>query len=126
MKTVRLITVLIVAMLVFSAWTPSTAYARADEAGVTIGSNDANTGMSAVDAKLVKLTITNKTGGIVYVSLKGATRSYSFAAPVGKTKYEIEAGTYTYTVRSSACSGSITKTKNFKSGGSLGPYVCKK
>jgi hypothetical protein len=116
---------MVVALLILSAWTPSPVYASADAATVSIGSNDVGANVNVADVKLVKLTINNKTGGILYVTLKG-TRSYSFAAPVGKTKYQIESGRYTYTVRSSACGGSITKAKNFKGGGSLGPYFCKK
>lgn len=125
MKTLRLIIILIVAMLVFSAWPPPPAYARADAATVTIGANDVGATVNAVETKLVKLTINNKTGGILYVTLTGP-RSYSFAAQAGKTKYEIESGKYSYTVRSSACGGSIKKNGNFKNGGTIGPYYCNK
>jgi hypothetical protein len=124
MKTVRLVTFLIVAILVFSAWTPSPVLARADATTVTIGADSGNTSVDFAAAKLVKLTVINKTGGTLYVRLVGP-KNYFFSAPnQGKTSFQIEAGRYTFTVRSSACSGSISKSKNFKGGGSLGPYVC--
>jgi hypothetical protein len=124
MKTVRLVTFLIVAILVFSAWTPSPVLAKTDAVTATIGMDSVSTSVDFVTAKLVKLTINNKTGGTLYVTLKGP-RFYSFVVTnQGKARYEIEAGRYTYTVRAAACAGMISKTKNFKGGGSLGPYVC--
>jgi hypothetical protein len=81
---------------------------------------------AAAAAKIVQLTVTNKTGGTVYVTLEGKLTYYFTASNQGKTKFKIEGGTYKYTVRASNCGGSISKTKNFKNGGSLGPFVCKK
>jgi hypothetical protein len=83
--------------------------------------------MNVTTAKMVKLTITNKTGGVLTVRLISPTRSYYFYAQnQGKTKFDILGGKYQYTITTTACSGSISKPKDFRGGGSLGPYVCKK
>jgi len=111
MKTVRFITFMIVAILILSAWTPSLAYAKADAAQAT------------TVAKLVKLTITNNTSGILYISLSGS-RFYSFvAANHGKNTFLIEKGKYTATIRASACGGLLKK--KIDGGGSLGAIVCR-
>jgi hypothetical protein len=126
MKTVRLITILVIAILIFSAWPPSPAYAQGQASSVSIGASGASDSGTFVTAKMVKLTVNNKTGGTLYVTLTGQ-RFYSFVVTnQGKSRYDIEAGRYTYTVRTSACAGSISKTVNFKGGGTLGPYVCNK
>jgi hypothetical protein len=117
MKNIRLITLTIIVMLVISAWTPAPVSASA-YAGSGVSAK-----VKVEPTKLVNLTINNKTGGAIYVSLQG-TQSYYFTAPVGKTKYQIMPGRYSYTVRAAACGGVISKTKNFRGGGSLGPYVC--
>ena len=124
MKILRFITVLIVTVLVLSAWTPSPAYAKADAAQVTIGANGVSANVDFTAAKLVKLTITNNTGGTIYISLAGP-RFYSFAATKqGKNTFMIEKGKYTATIRSSACGGSLTKKVN--GGGSLGTIICRR
>jgi hypothetical protein len=126
MKIVRLITFLIVTMLVLSAWTPSPAYAREGAAQVTIGANGVSASVNLTAPKLVKVTVTNRTGGRLYITLSGP-RFYSFiASNQGKTSFQIEPGRYTYTIRSSACPGTITKKQNFKTGGSLGAWICPK
>ena len=124
MKTVRLITLLIVTILVISAWTPSPVLAKADATIATIGAGSVSMNADFATGKLVKLTITNNTGGIIYISLAGP-RFYSFAATKqGKNTFMIEKGKYTATIRSNACGGSLTKKIN--GGGSLGSIVCRK
>jgi hypothetical protein len=124
MKTVRLFTFLIVAILVFSAWTPSPVLAKADAVTATIGADSVSASVDVVAAKLVKLTITNNTGGTIYITLVGP-RSYSFAATKqGKNIFMIEKGKYTATIRASACGGKLTKKVN--GGGSLGTIVCRR
>jgi len=115
MKTARLFTCLMVIMFIFTAWTPSTAYA----ASAGSGASSSNT------VRMVKLTVGNRTGGPLYVTLQGA-QSYSFyVSDKSKSTFLILSGTYTFTV--TGCGGSsISKTRSFKSGGNLGPYVCKK
>lgn len=126
MKTVRLFTFLVVAILVFSAWTPAPVFAKADVATETIGANSIFTNVDFAAPKLVKVTITNRTGGIMYISMVGP-KTYSFSAPnQGKTSFQIVPGKYTYTLRTSACPGTVTKKGNFKTGGSLGAWVCPK
>jgi hypothetical protein len=123
MKNIRLITLTIIVMLVISAWTPAPVSASAYAGSDASAAYSIRAKVKVEPAKPVNLTINNKTGGAIFVSLQG-TQSYSFTAPVGKTKYQIMPGRYTYTVRASACNGVISKTKNFRGGGSLGPYVC--
>ena len=124
MKIIRFITVMIVTLLVLSAWTPSPAYAKADAVTVTIGADGVSASADFVAAKMVKLTITNNTGGTIYISLAGP-RFYSFAATKqGKNTFMIEKGKYTATIRASACGGTLTKKVN--GGGSLGTIICKK
>jgi hypothetical protein len=126
MKTVRLITFFIVAILVCSAWTPSPVLASTEVARETIEANGVSANVDVAAPKLVKVTITNKTGGTMYISLVGP-RNYSFAAPnQGKTSFQIVPGRYTYTLRTSACPGSVTKKAYFKTGGSLGAWMCPK
>ena len=121
MKTARLFTCLMAIMLVFAAWTPSTAYAA--PAGIGAASPSQSTGSGT--AKMVKLTIGNRTGGPLFVTLVGP-QTYSFYVPdKGKDVFLILSGTYQYTV--TGCGGSsISKTRSFKGGGNLGPYVCRK
>ena len=124
MKTVRLITFLIVAILVFSAWTPTPVFASAGAAAASISASNVSASADFTTAKLVKLTITNNTGGTIYISLSGP-RSYSFAATEqGKNVFMIEKGKYTAIIRSNACSGTLTKKVN--GGGSLGTIICRK
>jgi hypothetical protein len=122
MKTVRLITFFIVAILVCSAWTPFPVLAKADAATATIGAGSVSSNVDLAVAKQVKLTITNNTGGAIYITLSGP-RFYSFAATKqGKNTFMIDKGKYTATIRASACGGVLTKKVN--GGGSLGTIVC--
>ena len=127
MKTVRLVTFVLVFMIVFSAWTPAPVLASAEtgEAGST-------------SAALVSLTVINKTFGALQVTLEGNGNSYSFYIGQGKTTYQIVPGKYTYTVRfvpNSPCTGGwpsprykpyLVKTHRFTNlKNTLGPYrVC--
>jgi len=123
MKTVRFITFLIVAVLVLSAWTPSPVFAKADAATVTIEAGGVSANVDVATTKLVKLTITNRTGGVLYITLTGP-RFYSFvASKEGKSTFMIEKGKYTATIRASACRGTLTKKVN--GGGSLGTIICR-
>jgi len=124
MKTVRLLISVIVLALVFSVWTPATVFAKPAGTGLSAGLASQP---AAAKSTLVKLTLYNKTGGTMFVSIVGDSRSYSFAATAqGKTKYEIEPGHYTYTITSSNCGGSLTKSRNFKGSVTIGPIICRK
>jgi hypothetical protein len=126
MKIVRFFTFLIVAILVFSAWTPVPVFAKPGTGAATIAADSVSANIDLAAAKLVKLTIINKTNGTLYVSLTGQ-RAYSFVLTnQGKSRYDIEAGKYTFVVRSSACPGSYSKSVNFKGNGTIGPIVCLK
>jgi len=123
MKTARWITLVIVLALAFSVWTPSTVLAKPAQAGA----DSIQLGVDFAKSSMVKLTLNNKTGGTLYLSLVGEKMSYSFAtAKQGKTIYQILPGKYTFTITTSRCSGSIVKTKNFKGSAALGPYICRK
>ncbi len=123
MKTFRFITILIAAMLVLSAWTPSPVYAKADAAAATIRVNDVSALGAVVIPNLVTIKINNMTGGILNMSFTGL-KSYTFTIPQGKSTIKVEPDIYTYTVTASACKGSYTKHTNFRGGGSLGQYYC--
>ncbi|MEI7845199.1 MAG: hypothetical protein WCK35_05275 [Chloroflexota bacterium] len=121
MKITRLISIMLVLVMSFSIWTPAPVYARSAQAA---------TASLVEKAKItvVKLNINNKTSGYLYINLVGEGRNYYFAATnKGKNTFEIAPGKYTYTISASACKGSVTKTKNFKSkSASLGSWICRK
>ena len=125
MKTLRLFTIVLLAVLVISMWGPAPVYASpADNTSTDTTSLIVDPGK----AKLARLRVTNKTGGTIYVSMAGE-RSYSFStSKQGQTVFDavIQPGTYTITVRASACGGNLTYKKNVK-GGTVGlpPFVCK-
>jgi len=121
MKTVRWLTLVIVLAIVFSTWAPTAVLAKPAAAGA--GSVEAK-----AKSTVVKLSLTNKTGGTIYLSLSGEGRAYSFASSTqGKVSFEIQPGKYTYTLSTSACRGSVTKTRSFKAGSaSLGSWICRR
>ncbi len=121
MKTLRLFTLVLVAVLLFSTWVP--VYAKPANTGPT------NSVDLAGGTKLAALRVINKTGGALYVSLSG-TRSYSFSTGAqGKTTFAavIVPGKYTITVRTSACGGQLTFKRNVK-GGTVGlpAVICRR
>jgi hypothetical protein len=120
MKTLRLLTVVLVAVLLFSTWGP--AYAKT-------ASSPTNS-VELAKTKLARLRVTNKTGGVLYVSFSSPTRSYNFSTgKQGKTTFEpvILAGKYTVTVRTSGCPGQLTYKRNVK-GGTVGlpAFICRR
>lgn len=61
---------------------------------------------------IVKVTVNNKTGGYIYITLTGP-KTYNFTLGPGKGKIEVEKGKYNFTVR--GCGGaSSSGTRNFK------------
>src|SRR5512138_2228048 len=119
MKTLRLITIVLVAVMLFSTWGP--AYAKS-----------ASSPTNAVElgkTKLAKLRVTNKTGGTLYVTLSSKIRSYSFAtAQQGKVTFDagIQPGKYSITMRTSACRGTLHVSRNVKGGTvSLPGVICR-
>ena len=119
MKTLRLFTIVLVAILLFSTWGP--AFAKADTSPTTT--------VELAKTKLARLRVTNKTGGTLRVTLTSKTRSYSFAtAKQGKTTFEpvIQPGKYNITVTTSGCAGELHYKRNVK-GGTVGlpPFVCR-
>lgn len=120
MKTLRLFTIVLLAILVISSLAPAPAYAKPFDT--------TNSTVDLAKTKLAKLRVTNKTGGTLSISLSG-DRSYSFStSKQGKTTFEavIQPGKYNITVRASACSGELHYKRTVK-GGSVGlpPFVCK-
>jgi hypothetical protein len=124
MKTLRLFTIIMLAVLVLSAWTPAPVYAKGSAA-------PAKTTTLVVDpakTKLARLRVTNKTGGTLIVHFSGE-RGYTFStSKQGKTTFEpvIQPGKYTITVTTSACKGQLTYHKKVKPGTvSLPGFVCR-
>jgi hypothetical protein len=75
--------------------------------------------------KISSLVVDNRTDGTLYVNLTGPKNYYFSTSKQGKTTFEnIDPGTYTITVSSSNCSGSLTYNKKFNGKVSLKPFVC--
>jgi hypothetical protein len=118
MKTVRFLISLVIAMLVFSVWTPSPAYAKN-----TVPSNT-NTFLAG-KSKTATLTIDNRTGGTIYIRLTGPRSYYFVASKPGKNTFTgIEFGVYTVTHNTSACKGVITKKLKVTGNVNLGHWSC--
>jgi hypothetical protein len=124
MKGLRFLIIMVAVVLAFSAWAPSPAYAKPAETQATIG---VSTTVDFCKTKTGSLSVTNKTKGTLYVSLSGPA-FYSFStSKQGKTTFKnIMPGTYTITVRASACGGSLTYNKKIKGNASLKTFVCRK
>ena len=125
MKTLRLFTFVLLAVLVISTWAPAPAYAKPSD---TASTGTTSLIVDLAKTKLGRLRVTNKTGGTLYISVSGE-RGYSFStSKQGQTTFEavIQPGKYNITVRASACGGSLSYKRNVK-GGTVGlpPFVCK-
>lgn len=124
MKTLRLFTIIVLAVLVLSVWAPAPVYAKQPD------KLSANTSVvvDPAQVKLARLRVTNRTGGTLYIVFSGE-RGYSFSTSnQGKTTFEpvIQPGKYTITVRTSACSGQLTYRKKVRGGTvSLPPFICR-
>jgi hypothetical protein len=123
MKTLRVLTILFIAVLVLSSWAPAPVYAKAPATtSATIMLDD------LAKVKLARLRVNNRTGGTLYVSFSGE-RSYSFAtSQQGKSTFEsvIQPGKYSITVRASTCSGELHFRRKVKGGTvSLPAFVCR-
>jgi hypothetical protein len=112
------------AVLVFSTWAPFPVYAQPS----TVASEDtASLIIELKETKKAKLTVDNRTGGTLYVSLSGPRSYYFSTSKKGKTTFnDIEPGKYTVTVRTSACSDTLTYQQNIKGTASLKPFGCSK
>ncbi len=116
MKTLRILTVAIIAVLVFSAWAPAPAHAMAGSADVTAKS------------QFAQLIVNNRTGGTLYVKLSGPASYWFSASNQGKTTFNnIKPGKYTVELSTSACHGSLKYKVSMKAGGkaSMKPVVCR-
>jgi hypothetical protein len=123
MKTLRILTILFIAVLVLSSWAPAPVYAKGVPAtSATVTLDDLG------KIKLARLRVNNKTGGTLYVSFSGE-RSYSFAtSQQGRSTFEsvIQPGKYNITVRASTCSGELHFKRKVKGGTvSLPVFVCR-
>jgi len=124
MKTLRLFTIVLLAVLVLSTWAPAPAYAKQPD---TASASTTSLIIDLAKAKTAKLRVDNRTGGTLYISLSGP-RNYNFStSKQGKTMFQnIQVGKYTVTVRSSACSGTLSYKRNMKGTMSLKPFVCRR
>ncbi len=120
MKTLRLFTLVLVAVLLFSTWAP--AYAKPANPSSTNSVELAKT-------RLARLRVINKTGGSLTVRMTSTVASYSFStAAQGKTTFApiIKPGKYSITVTSSRCGGQLHYKRNVK-GGTVGlpAFICR-
>ncbi len=120
MKTLRLFTLVLVAVLLFSTWAP--AYAKPANPSST-------NSVEPATAKLARLRVINKTGGTLAIRMTSTTASYSFStAAQGKTTFAaiIKPGKYSITVTSSRCGGELHYKRNVK-GGTVGlpAFICR-
>jgi len=116
MKTLRFFTIVLLAVLVITTWSP--AYAKPAD---TSSTSTTSFTVDLAKTKLARLRVTNKTGGTLYVHFAGKF-NYSFAASKqGKTTFDaiIQPGKYTVTVSTSACKGQLNFQRNVK-GGTVG------
>jgi hypothetical protein len=125
MKTLRLLTIVSLAILLFSSLGPAPVYAKSSSSAAT------STIVLTIDpakSKAVKLIVNNRTGGSLYVKLSGQSSSYNFAtSKQGKTTFNnIKPGVYMISVSSSACKGSLNYKKNFKGTVTLKTFICRK
>ena len=108
MKTLRMFTIILLAVLVISTWAPVPAYAQ------TAGSD-------FTAAELAKLSVVNHTGGTLFIRFSG-TRGYSFStSQQGRTTFgsTIASGKYRVTVWTSACKGNLTFKRTAKGGATV-------
>jgi hypothetical protein len=122
MKIVRILTALTIAMLVISAWNPAPVSARGLGDQTTIASNVPPQSVDPVTTKIVRLTVNNRSGGILFVTLNGP-KDYYFVIADAKARFDILPGRYTVTAISTACSRTHVQSKNMKNGGNL-VYYC--
>jgi len=91
MKKFQILTLLLSLALMFSL--VPTAFAKGD---LTLATN--STGFPKASSNNVNLTINNKSGGVMYISLTSPSASYFFVAAIGSTKVHVKFGNYTYRV----------------------------
>jgi hypothetical protein len=135
MKTFRLISFMIIASFVLSAWTPSTVSAMAEDDQVVF-TTSLNGGLAGADVAI--FTVDNRTGGTLFITLNPQPYQRKKPNPIpkmrysllateqGKNQFKILAGTYVYTIRSSNCGGHRMNTKEFKGTVNIGSYYCDK
>lgn len=122
MKAARIVSILAIAVLIFSIWPPSPVFARSLESPVTIALGAPSSAADFVAARVVPLWVKNRTGGVLFVTLEGP-KTYYFTIPSDKTKFLIVPGWYRVRAISTGCSGTFEQRKNFKNGGNL-VYYC--
>jgi hypothetical protein len=135
MKTIRLIILLIFASLAFAGWTSERVSAKAEDDRANLS---ATLQGNPVDAEIVTLTVDNQTGGSLFIYLNALPYDRRHRGPIpaksylllagkqGKNQFQILAGRYTYSIRSSNCGGKRLNTKIFDGNVTLGPYFCDK
>jgi len=122
MKIARVITILVTVILVFSAWTPAPVSARQAENPLAIAPGSPSLTVDGVATSVVPLTVKNRTGGILFLTLEGP-KTYYFTIPDVKAKFLIVPGRYKISAISTGCSGTFKHDKNFRNGGNL-VYYC--
>ena len=78
--------------------------------------------MRSSSTSVVPLTVKNRTGGVLFVTLDGP-KTYYFTIVNVKAKFLIVPGRYKVRAISTACSGTFANNKNFRNGGNI-VYYC--
>lgn len=121
MKNFRAISLLVVAILVLSAWTPLPVSARQADKPLTVAPPSPSFSPDAVTTVVVPLYVKNRTGGTLFITLTGP-KTYYFTIAEARTKFLILPGRYRITAISTACSSLHEQRRNFKDGGNLAYY----
>ena len=110
-----------------TACTGSLTYEKAMKGDITLkGFKCVAQRLGLVDQKVAKLTVTNQTGGTLYITLSGPTTYYFTADKKGKNVFnDIMPGKYDISVRSSSCGGTLSYFKRLEGNVSLPSFVCK-
>lgn len=81
--------------------------------------------LGTTDQKAATLTVDNRTGGTLYVTLTGPKTYYFSTSDSGKVTFkDIFPGKYTIKIRSSSCSGELSYTRKVEDRTNLDQFYC--
>ena len=105
----------------------SLTYERSMKGNVTLkGFKCVGQRLGLVDQKVAKLTVDNRTGGSLYITLQGPATYYFTADKQGKNTFnDIAPGKYDITVRSTSCGGSLSYSKRMEGNVTLPAFICR-
>ncbi len=83
--------------------------------------------LGTTDQKAATLTVDNRTGGTLYITLTGPKTYYFSTSESGKTTFkDIFPGKYTIKITSTACSGELSYTRRVEDRTNLDQFYCNK